>query len=322
MLAEHATERLGALWVREVERAVRIVAPRYPPQIYATGTTWSPEALEDLAQDVVVSQLLAEGQLEYITVTATDLKGARALLARQVKWTLARRRSRTVVDNLLGRCRTITAEGDYHLLLGRSGWQLGRELSTGTDTGHGREPTSAEIVEAARRVARLPRVPVKGGDHAPMIYRTEVLRTLLENVAAGLPGGFNDNDLDRIFSRVLTDHLPGALVVSDGSVDEADRSLTPEEEYIVTSLADQAYSALSTEQRVLLGMKMADRSDEQVASELGLSRPTVAKRHRAAAGDVRGYLQDLPAHVQDRALSALAGRLLAHVPTDAEDPLP
>lgn len=295
LLAEHRAHRLGVLWLEETARAVRAAVARYPPDVYAGATAWNPAAIEDLVQDVVVRQLLADRQVEYIADVADDLDAARGLIARQVRWTLARRRSRTVIDNLLDRCR------------GRAG-----------RTQRSRDATHEEIVEAARRVARIPRVPVKGGDRAPMVFTEENLELALREVSDVLPDGFRDGDLDRIFSRVLTDHLPGALVVFEKPVDEADRSLTPEEAHLVEDTADQAYAELTPQQRLLLGMKMADLSDAAVGTALGMSRPTVAKRHRAAAAVARSHLADLPPRVQEVALGLLAERLLALLPPTTE----
>lgn len=293
LLAEHASWRLGPLWLEETERAVRLAVARYPPDVYAGTTAWDPASREDLVQDVVVRQLLDDRQVEYIAAVADDLDAARGLLAKQVRWTLARRRSRTVIDNLLDRCR------------GRGGWRRGT-----------RDATHEEVVEAARRVARLPRVPVKSGDRAPIVFTESSLERALQEIGQVLPDGFGDADLDRIFSRILTDHLPGSLVVFETPVDEADRSLTPEEAHLVEAAAEQAYSALTVQQRRLLGLKMADVSDAAVGSALGMSRPTVAKRHRAAAAVARSHLADLPPRVQDAAMGRLAEQLLALLPPD------
>lgn len=310
---EHQRERLGSLWLDEVTRAVRAVAPRYPAPVYARAPTWDEAGLEDLAQDVVVGQLLATGQIEYIVHAADGLDRARSLLRQQVRWTVARRRTRTVLDNLLDRCRAALRAGLLEEVPGRPGWW--------GSTGEPREARDEELAEAVRRVARLPRTPVRGGERAPVLYPTDVLAEAVREVHRTLPGGVNERDLDTIFGRVLTDHLPGALVLEDVEFVEADRSLGPEEEVVMNALVEQVFEGLDQEERVLLGMKMLDEPDERVARTLGISRPTAAKRHRAVAARVRLQLLDTPPRLQDPVVMALGARLVADLPAaDDEEP--
>ncbi len=102
LIDEHIQQKLGPLWLREIETAVPRVARRYPPAVYARSFEWDDDAIRDLVQDVV-ERMLVKGQAEYICDTANDFGHARALIYRQVKMTLIDRRQRTAVDNLFDR---------------------------------------------------------------------------------------------------------------------------------------------------------------------------------------------------------------------------
>lgn len=306
LVDEHRRERVGLLWLAEVRRAALTIVARYPPDVYARSPSWDAPSIDDLVQDVVLTQLLAGGQVEYVVDVARDLQSARRLLTTHVRWTLARRRTRTVVDNVIERCRPLLSAPPYAVSAEGSGWAAG--------PAERRDPTHDEVVEAARRVARLPRVRILGGDRAPVVFTTDVLAQALADVAAALPGGFSEGDLDRIFSRVLTYHLPGALVLFEGTADEPDRAPTPEEALVVTRTVDDAYGALTAEQRLLLAMKLAERPDSVAADAIGISRPTAAKRTRKAFAVVREHVIDLPQRVQDLVVSLLAERLAADLP--------
>src|SRR5687767_130201 len=103
---------VGPLILAEVQRAVDFAVRRYDPVIYADAQNWT-QGRDDLVQDVVTTVLLHERQLDYLFETASDLDGFRALLYRQVRRLLARRRQRTVVDNLLDRIRDAVSAPPY-----------------------------------------------------------------------------------------------------------------------------------------------------------------------------------------------------------------
>src|SRR4051812_31452710 len=65
LIDEHAKQKLGPLWLGEIETAASRVARRYPPSVYARSTQWDEDAINDLVQDVV-ERMLAKGQAEYI----------------------------------------------------------------------------------------------------------------------------------------------------------------------------------------------------------------------------------------------------------------
>jgi hypothetical protein len=308
LVAEYHELHIGTLWLEEVRAAVRTVVSSYPPAVYAETGIWSEDALEDVVSDVTVRQLVEDGQIDYIVATARTLRDARGLLRQNAKWTIARRRQRTVVDNLLDRCRE---------LRGRLAASEPEPQPRGGMPS--RSATDDELRSAARRVAQLPRVSVRGGDRAPTVFTGEVLEQVMAVVADCLPGGYGDRELGRIFEQVLTPHLPSGLVIHGGAYDEPDVSLSPEEALLVAETVMRVESALSDEQRVMYAMKLRGDADSAIAQHLRLSRPTIAARRKDAGDILSQHLIDLPQRLQDAAVMDLAHRLLPLAPTSAED---
>lgn len=284
---------LGELWLAEIRDAARACVRSYPPIVYAETGEWTASAIDDVVSDVTTRQLLADSQIHYIVQTARTVADARALLKQNVRWTLARRRQRTVVDNLLDRCREL------------------RVVGAGSPT---RTPTDEELGDAVARVRQVPRLRVLGRDRAPVIFSTPALGQVLDLVTQALPAGYGDRELAIIFERVLTPHLPSALVIYDGHYDEPDTTLRAEELLMVQQTASEMYDALSPQQRVLMALKLANASDNEVGEHLKLSRPTVANRKKAASERLNGMIIDVPSYLHDAVLVKLTQLLSAHVP--------
>ena len=104
---EYEREVIGLAILAEVRRACSFRPRRYPPTVYARSATWNDDAIDDLVQDVITHRLLGERQLAYLFDVGRTIDAWRALLDRQVRIALARRRVRTVVDNLLDRAKRL-----------------------------------------------------------------------------------------------------------------------------------------------------------------------------------------------------------------------
>src|SRR5438128_2873924 len=101
---EYESVRIGPkilAYVQEVVSGI-VRGGRYDPQIYAGSANWG-DAEDDVLQGVVTEILIQEGQLDFLMATAATLDDFRNLLTRQVRRYLARRRRRSVIDNLLDR---------------------------------------------------------------------------------------------------------------------------------------------------------------------------------------------------------------------------
>lgn len=287
LLEEHRRDVLGPLWLALLEHTVRIVTPRYPPDVYSETGEWNDHARENLVQTVAVDQLLEQSQLAYIIATATSTETAAALLNRIVRRTLGHARRRTVIDNLLDRSRALR--------------------TTTPATGAG--ASSSSVLEAAREVARVPRLRIHSDERAPVIYSTEALQQILDITAHHLGDTFSERDLARILEHVLTSFLPSALVQGDARGADTSPELTPDQEAVVADVLSRLVSTMTPEQHTILALKLSDHSDHDVAARIGVSRPTAAKRFKDATSLIQTAVADLPPRLQDAVLGQLPTRL-------------
>lgn len=290
LLEEHHREVIGPLWLNLLEHTVRIVTPRYPPHIYSETGEWNDHTRENLVQTVAVDQLLEQGQLAYIIATATSTDAAAALLNRIVRRTLGHARRRTVIDNLLDRSRALRT--------------FAPAAGAGAST-----PT---VLEAAREVARVPRLRIHSDERAPTVYSTESLTRVLDIAQDHLGETLSERDLARILEHVLTSYLPSALVQGDARDADTSPELNPDQEAVVTDVVERLLNTLTPEQRTILTMKLSDRSDTEVAVRIGVSRPTASKRFKEATSLIHTAVADLPTRLQDAVLGQLPTRLDRH----------
>jgi hypothetical protein len=295
LLDEYYRDTVGQLWYDEVSRAVRSIAPKYPPSSYAETGVWNADELENLTQEVVLRHLLEDGQLAYIIDTATDISVARSLLHRTVRRSLARGRRRTIVDNLLDRCRELHG------------------FASADDPAP--SASDAQLRLAANKVAKLPRIRIINSDRAPAVFTGSTLRLALSTVQESLGTNFRERDLAKIFELALTDYVPTGLVTHEGGMDEPDRALTPEEEVIVMDTLRQLALRPGAELEIL-AMKIADQSDAVVAKYINVSRPTAAKRFKEASAAVQHVINNIPPQLRDEVLVRFSDELLReHLPT-------
>ena len=156
--------------------------------------------------------------------------------------TLARRRVRTVVDNLLVRART---------RLSGCGWTESADVAgravyrrTGAYRPY-RELSDRQIRELAEQVRIVPRRTPEQGDRAPRVYSGRALDAVLRIVLDGTPGGVTAGDLAGILEVVLTDWVPGILEFTDTGMQGRESDLTPEELTEVRDVAEDIVSGLS-----------------------------------------------------------------------------
>jgi hypothetical protein len=288
-----------------VSSLVGRISRSYDPRIYASVGTWS-DGLDDLVQEVVTDRLLGEGQLDYALDVADSLESFTNLIANQIRRTLARRRRRSVVDNLLERAREALREPDF---VGRQA--AGRTLfHRSGSTVEERQATEAELRRAAVAVAEIPTLRSHATERAPAVYTHEAFDMTLVTIADSLSTEFAVADLDAIFRLVLTDWIASDLAISREGVSEPpDRSLGPQEAIEVEAIVELITAALPVEAAPVLRLKYAGHSDQEVAATLGLSRPTVAKRKQQAFDVIREQLSDSDERIQDAVVGALWVRL-------------
>lgn len=266
----HALQRefreagIGPLLIAEVRYMAHQLAPRYNAAVYSDTGNWR-DGLDDLAQDILANSLLRDRQASYMLEVAATIDDFRRLLARQVRRCLARRRTRTVIDNILDRARPVLMAPPFEQ---RRRHQYPTFCLAGTVV-EDRAATFGELRAAAQVVRRVPQVRPRG-DRAPLVFTTPSLRAALEGVAEVLPVAFTVGELDRVLRLALPHFLPGVLdpdqdVQGHEHVDGAS----------VVSAAQRLQELLDRSQRLVLGMKIEGASDSEIAPVLGVSRRTV-----------------------------------------------
>ena len=299
---EYERETIGPAILEEVRRVCAAQARRYPPAVYARSHSWSGDAVDELVQDVMVERLLGEQQLAYLFDAAADLSHWRALLTRQVKITLARRRVRTVVDNLLERAGRRLA-GSEEVEITFSGNKVFRRVGAQAPY---RPLADDEVRRVVERVRALPRRRPGRGERAPSVYSGDGLAALLDMVLREAPGGVAVRDLGRIFESVLTDWVPAVLELEETDIGSGPSDMEPGEAVEVKMLASQIVSGLSEEETQILLGYLAGLPYNEVAGRVGVSTPTLLKRRHGLLDRIRAAAGDLDEAAQDRLMDEIA----------------
>jgi hypothetical protein len=279
LIQEYAHHGLGPLWLKEIQAAASRVARRYSPAIYAHSAAWGKDAIDDLVQDVV-ERMLAKGQAEYICDVANDFGHARALIHRQVKMTLIDRRQRTSVDNLFDRAVERLGKSPFEQVQKQPrSWRL-----------------AGSTAEAARyswrltaSLAALPRLPGNGTERASAIWTTETLTDALSLVCDAL-GEVEEAELRKILGESLTVFATAEVVTDDAGTKAPSGELDPSELTMANELTERLVAELTQEEATVLAGKWIGDSDGDIASRLGVSRPTAAKFKESAYAKVRDEL--------------------------------
>lgn len=299
--AEYSAEGIGLTILAALRKLCGQIARRYPPTIYASSPSWDESAIEELVQDVTVERLLGEAQLDYIMLTAHSLPEFERLMNHQIKRCLSRRRRRTIADNLIDRSRRVLAGAPFQEVKGVSPTRYqvaGRLVEV-------RDPSMAELRSAAIAGRAVPRDAAGvSRERAPRIYTNDALTAVLESVAATLPTSFSVRDLEEIFRLLLTDLIPSDLEET-GAEEEAQPAALgdPAAAMVLRSVVENMVGRLTDEQRVILRMKAADVADGEVATVVGVSRPTLAARKHEIFEVIRAETSDLDDGQREQAVS-------------------
>lgn len=301
---EYESQGIGRLLYGIVAGVARSVSHSYDPQVYARAARWE-DGLEDLLHDVVEA-LLDEGQIDYIMLHAVDEDHVRRLLARQVRRVLARRRTRTVVDNLLDRCKRIVASEPFRRIDHNGTWSF----SLACQEADSRVPNAEDLKAVARDLAALPRVTPGPSERSPIVYAEETLRVLLRVVSEKLATVVSVGDLDAIFKFLLTSWVPTLLGIDEGAYGlERPAQLAPDDMLIAADTATRILLALDPARRLLLRLKLAGISDSEVAHEFGISRPTAADRKKGVLDLIAREIGEMPEILQQAVVDDLSRRL-------------
>ncbi len=247
------------------------MSQRFDPAVYAVvERAWTKSEMDDLVQDVVVEQLLRQGQLDYILDVSESLVDVHRLLRLRVRRQLVARRRRTVVDRLLTRIQAILAGADFERIasLHPARYQP-RGAEYGTTT-LGEE----ELSRAAASIRFLPTSPATR-DRAPAVYRAEVLEKVVVSCFEASGRSLSMSDFDQILSLVLTSWYP---VFLDMGEDEGWLAESTDPELQWEELVQTVLTELPTADRLVVRLKLSGASDTLLAERLGVSRPTAARR--------------------------------------------
>jgi hypothetical protein len=251
--------------------------------------------------------LIEQGQLDYAMLVAADHQHFRRLLARQVRHHLAKRRRRSIVDNLLDRCKELVCSKPFRIKAQRRGWCYTLDGKPADS----KSPRSADLKEIAGRLTRFPHAKSNPVIRAPMIYTTDTLADLLKTVAEASPHWVTMRDLHSVFSILLTSWLPSFLENTEGRSDRAEvRELDAEEESMATEATHWIVANSTADQLELLGLKLAGNPDSSIASRYRVSRPTVMRRKGEALRILRDALAGHPDRVREEVMNRLGARLV------------
>ena len=283
IVAEYRERGTGPRMLAEVTRTSRLLAPRYVATVYSEIGNWR-HGLDDLVQDVIANTLLRDGQAEYIVDQSLDIDEFRRLLAFHVKRVLARRRQRTVIDNLLARARPILNAAPFIV--------TARHLQP-TYTLAGAKPderaaTFAELAQTACHTRQVPQVRERRQDRAPTVFTTPSLRRVLTITATSLPVAFTIGELDRILRLTLPNRLLGVLDPTDHGFPDTDDERGSE--WSDTLLID----VLTAAEQLILRDKLAGRSDQYIATKLGWALRTATYRKTRVFRTLETVLGPLP----------------------------
>ena len=280
--SEYESETIGPAILTAVRRACASRARRYPPTVYARSAAWNDDAIDDLVQDVITERLLGERQIDYLFDVTRTIDAWRALLDRQVRITLARRRVRTVVDNLLDRARRVMGRDG---LVERSTVSKRAVYSLRGSGAAYRPLTEDELRQVVEDVRVLPRQRPGGGERAPSVYSKRNLEALLRTVLGHAPGGFAIRDLGKILELVLTDWVPAVLEQDEGSVGVVVEDLGEIES--AREVAREMVSGWSDDEAKIVRGLLAGLPYIEIARRVSVSRPTVIKRQSALMDGLR-----------------------------------
>jgi len=298
---EYELETIGEKILKIVHSLTWGVTEKYDPQIYGGAASWV-EAHDDLVQTFALDVLIEQGQLAYAMNVADSEEHLKNLLARQLRFFLARNRRRTVIDNLLDRCKKLTGEPPFEQVVEKRSWSY----FLGDRHPEDRRPNPDEIALIAGELLVPPVRVSSGSDRAPQIYSTEDLQRLLVQVASGLNCHVFVSDLDEIFRRLLTPWLPTFLGTDEGVMAVQDEpSLDAEQEAMAQQAATAIRHASNPIELGILAMKIANIPDSTIGRRFEMSRPTVIKHKKRVLKKVEAQLAGLSEACQSRTIELL-----------------
>jgi hypothetical protein len=145
------------------------------------------------------------------------------------------------------------------------------------------------------------------------VFRAEVLREVVGRSFERTGASLSLTDFGRILRDALTSWVPVVLELNEDLDVAGHDDITPELEHAATMIRD----GLDEADRLVLRTKLSGASDTELASLLGVSRPTAAKRKTEAFASLREtweeHASDVDQHAHHELAQLLYLRLLGEV---------
>jgi len=285
-----------------------LVARKYPKDVYNNRNPWDKDSFMELRQEVVLERLIEEEQIHYIFGRAENLDQIRALLTRQIRFTLAARREITPVDRLITRVKAHASRGDIESEI-KSRKYVFRAKGSGADA----VPLNdRQIIECVNLLRPIPVIYTRlDTSRETMIYSPTNLLTAL-NLLFGHIGAVSEGDLREILKNLLT---PWLRTILESDMEEhvyaIDPTAQPQIQEIIFQEARSFIGQLSDEEKVVLVHKSQEISDDSIAKTIGVSRPTVAKIKEIVLEKVKSqFLNEIEVDDMDFAMRVLIDEIV------------
>jgi hypothetical protein len=303
---EYRESLIGDAIYGRVRHSVEGLLRRRDPRIYAFGSHDYGDAAEDVLNQFVLDVLIGERQIAYVMTVASTLEDFDRLIGRQLRRYLARKRQRTVVDNLLDRVFEMAADPPFEL---RGTQGVPRIALPGRQDGSDSDPRDADVRRAVALASAVPKDRSDASERAPRVYDAERLAAVVGVYLSEVRTAASRSDLNDFFRLLLTPWLPRFLgEVEVESVTDPD--LSPEEAALVADEATRMIEAMGVEERLIFLYKHANLPDRELAERLGLSRQSTAPRKAELLRKLAEQLSDVSQRLQAPVLSAVAARLV------------
>jgi len=280
-LSEIVGERIYARVRDLIARAMR----RRDLTIYGHGSlNWS-DAVSEVLHDFVLDVLIGERQIDYIMAVSAGQDDFDRLVHRHLRRYMARTRQRTVIDNLIDRAIERLRQPPF-----RADGVGAEERFALSDATWDDLASNDDVRRASALAQAVPKDRSAAEERAPRIYDSERLTRILTVLFGEVRGWIRRRELHIFFELLLTPWTASFLDDNERN-DPAASELDPEQEALVNDTARELVTELNGEARTILVMKSANLPDRDVASRLGVSRPTVANRKAEVFEAVRRHLE-------------------------------
>ena len=296
----------GLLWRAEVKRIAGRKVSKYVRQNIPASTfgfvDWD---TEDLTQTVLTERLIARKQAEFIFEVSDTIDDARRLLTNEVAFALADKRIPNQRDNVWG---------NLEPRLVSRGW---------TNPAHKESSRNESEIDAiVREILNLKRLKNMGQERLSSLFAGGVLDGLADTILANHPSA-SASLLRVALGRALTIISPAMSISTVGTSQEefsavqgdaskkknrvalpAEFSSDLEQEGLFNEMelgiADEICRKLGHEGLEICFLQASQASQSEIASALGVSRPTAVKKIEQTAIAMREAFRELEVEEEGR----------------------